>query len=79
MLAICPPTITRLIVPVGTTLQRVGAPEHAPITERVRSSVVDALVPLAAELALAEQGVGVAQRAIGVDCVKSVRLLVKCD
>ena len=63
LLAMCPPTIARLVVPVGTTLQRVGAPEHAPITERVRSSVVDALVPLAAELALAKQGVRVAGRA----------------
>ena len=63
LLAICPPTITRLIVPVGTTLQRVGAPEHAPVTERVCAGIVDALVPLAAELALAEQGVRVAGRA----------------
>ena len=39
------------------------AREHAPVTERVGAGVVDALVPLAAELALAKQGVGVAGRA----------------
>lgn len=65
-----PPTIARLVVPVGTTLQRVGAPEHTPVTERVRAGVIEALVPLAAELALAEQGVRVAGRAIRVDCRK---------
>ena len=44
------------------------AHQHAPVAERVRAGVVEALVPLAAELALAKQGVGVAERAIGVDC-----------
>ena len=68
LLAICPPTITRLIVPIGTTLQRVSATQHAPVAERVLGGIVDALVPLAAELALAKQGVGVAWRAIRVDC-----------
>ena len=68
LLAMCPPAVANLIVAIRTALQRIGAPQHATITKWMLASVVDTLVPLAAELAIAKQWIRMAQRAFRDDC-----------
>ena len=70
LLAMCPPTVAHLIVAIWTALQRIGALQHATVTERVLAGVVGTLVPLAAELTIAKQWIGMAQRAFRIDCRK---------
>ena len=70
LLAMCPPTVAHLIVTIRTALQRIGALQHATVTERVLAGVVGTLVPLAAELTIAKQWIGMAQRAFRIDCRK---------
>ena len=70
LLAMCPPTVAHLIVTIRTALQRIGALQHATVTERVFARVVGTPVPLAAELTIAKQWIGMAQRAFRIDCRK---------
>ena len=68
LLAMCPPTVAHLVVAIETALQRISAPQHATVTKWMLASVVDAPVPLAAELTFAKQWIRMAQRAFRYDC-----------